>query len=243
MANGPELKIDIAEKRFSVLPEPLYEDLHFTVPRGQVLALVGRSGIGKSSLLRLIAGIDTDYAGTITIGGVPAENAPPPGFVFQDSRLLPWLTAYQNITAVNPGITRAEGEAMLERVGLAGFADAFPHQLSGGMQRRVALARAFSVNSQLLLLDEPFVSLDRHLVAGLQKVLLQLLAAEEPTAILVTHLPEDAALLADRAIILDGRPARVVADMAFESRRGARDPQELLRLTELLSAYSEEKAL
>ncbi|MFD1943006.1 ABC transporter ATP-binding protein [Paradevosia shaoguanensis] len=243
MADGPELKIDIAEKRFPVLPAPLYVDLDIDVPGGQVLALVGPSGIGKSSLLRLVAGIDTDYVGTITIGGVSAEAAPPPGFVFQDSRLLPWLTAIDNITAVNPAITRPQGEAMLERVGLQGFADAYPHQLSGGMQRRVALARAFSVNSRLLLLDEPFVSLDRHLVAGLQKVLLGLMASERPTAILVTHLPEDAALLADRAIVLDGRPARVVADIAFESRRGERDPQELLRLTQLLSTYSEEKAL
>lgn len=243
MADGPELKIDIAEKRFAVLPKPLYADLHITVPGGQVLALVGPSGIGKSSLLRLIAGIDTDYEGAITIGGTPADQAPPPGFVFQDSRLLPWLTALQNISAVNPGITRAQGEAMLARVGLAGFADAFPHELSGGMQRRVALARAFAVNSRLLLLDEPFVSLDRHLVAGLQKVFLELIASEGPTTILVTHLPEDAALLADRAVVLDGRPAHVVADISFESRRGERDPQELLRLTQLLSAYAEEKAI
>ena len=243
MADGPELKIDIAEKRFAVLPKPLYADLHITVPGGQVLALVGPSGIGKSSLLRLIAGIDTDYEGAITIGGTPADQAPPPGFVFQDSRLLPWLTALQNISAVNPGITRAQGEAMLARVGLAGFADAFPHELSGGMQRRVALARAFAVNSRLLLLDEPFVSLDRHLVAGLQKVFLELIASESPTTILVTHLPEDAALLADRAVVLDGRPAHVVADISFESRRGERDPQELLRLTQLLSAYAEEKAI
>jgi len=243
VADGPELKIDIAEKRFAVLPKPLYADLHITVPGGQVLALVGPSGIGKSSLLRLIAGIDTDYEGAITIGGTPADQAPPPGFVFQDSRLLPWLTALQNISAVNPGITRAQGEAMLARVGLAGFADAFPHELSGGMQRRVALARAFAVNSRLLLLDEPFVSLDRHLVAGLQKVFLELIASESPTTILVTHLPEDAALLADRAVVLDGRPAHVVADISFESRRGERDPQELLRLTQLLSAYAEEKAI
>ncbi|AKR56719.1 ABC transporter ATP-binding protein [Devosia sp. H5989] len=243
MADGPELKIDITEKRFNVLPVPLYENLHIEVPAGQVLALVGPSGIGKSSLLRLVAGIDTDYDGAITIAGTPAKDAPPPGFVFQDSRLLPWLTAIQNIEAVNPAISRDQARAMLARVGLDGFADAFPHQLSGGMQRRVALARAFSVNSRLLLLDEPFVSLDRHLVSGLQKVLLDLMANETPTAILVTHLPDDAALLADRAIVLDGRPARVVADISFESRRGARDPQELQRLTQLLSAYSEEKAL
>lgn len=243
MADGPELKIDITEKRFNVLPVPLYENLHINVPGGQVLALVGPSGIGKSSLLRLIAGIDTDYAGTITIAGTPADQAPPPGFVFQDSRLLPWLTAVQNITSVNPGVTQAQAEAMLERVGLKGFADAFPHQLSGGMQRRVSLARAFSVNTRLLLLDEPFVSLDRHLVAGLQKVFLALIASEGPTTILVTHLPEDAALLADRAVVLDGRPAHVVADISFESRRGERDPQELLRLTQLLSAYSVERAI
>jgi NitT/TauT family transport system ATP-binding protein/sulfonate transport system ATP-binding protein len=131
---------------------------------------------------------------------------------------------------------------MLRRVGLSGYENAFPHQLSGGMQRRVAIARAFSVNSRLLLLDEPFVSLDRSLVKEVEAVLTDLLDATQPTTVLVTHLPEDAAMLADRAVVLAGRPARIVADFRFDSRRGARSRVEIERITNQLAAASLERA-
>ena len=104
----------------------------------------------------MIAGIDNDYEGTIGIDGVPAADAQPAGFVFQDTRLLPWLTAEDNIRVVREATTSAEARELLARVGLAGYEKAYPHQLSGGMQRRAAIARAFSVNPRLLLLDEPF---------------------------------------------------------------------------------------
>lgn len=237
MANGPHLNIDIAEKRFAMLPVPLFRGLKLTVAPASVLALVGPSGVGKSSLLRMIAGIDSDFTGSITIDGIAAAEAPPAGFVFQDSRLLPWLTALDNIRAVREDSREAEALDLLARVGLAGYGNAYPHQMSGGMQRRVALARALSVNSRLLLLDEPFVSLDRSLVAEVQGVFLEVVAQAASTAILVTHLAEDAARLADRAIVLKGMPAQIVNDIDLGSSPAKRNLAEVQRLTQLIATF------
>lgn len=239
MADGPQLNIDVDEKRFPGAGAALLENFHVTIPSSQVVALVGPSGVGKSSLLRMIAGIDDAYSGSITIDGDAAAAAPPAGFVFQDSRLLPWLSALDNIRAVREETTEAEARDLLARVGLAGSEDAYPAQLSGGMQRRVALARAFSVNPRLLLLDEPFVSLDAHLVAGVQRVFLDLVRDTHSTAILVTHLPDDAARIADRAIVLGGRPARVVADIEMTPARDTRSEEQMRALALALSNYDE----
>jgi NitT/TauT family transport system ATP-binding protein/sulfonate transport system ATP-binding protein len=223
---GPRLDIAVDGKRFDVLPEPLLERFDLVVAPSSVVALVGPSGVGKSTLLRMVGGIDTLFSGTVRVDGVPAAEAPPAGFVFQDARLLPWLTALGNIRAVRPETTEAEATEMLRRVGLGGFEHYFPHELSGGMQRRVALARAFSVNPRLLLLDEPFVSLDRTLVREMEEVLFALIETSRPTVLLVTHLPEDAAMLADRAIVLAGRPARIAADYRFDIPRGQRSREQ-----------------
>lgn len=235
MANGPRVDIDIVEKRYALTTVPLLADFHLTVEPSTVVALVGRSGVGKSSLLRMIAGVDQDYSGRIAIDGVDAADAPPAGFVFQDARLLPWLTALENIRAVRRETTEAEANDLLRRVGLGGYEHLYPSQLSGGMQRRVALARALSVNSRLLLLDEPFVSLDRNLVDEMQEVFLDLVREHGTTAILVTHLPEDAARLADRAIVLGGAPARVVADIALSPARNKRDDRDIDRLSQAIA--------
>jgi NitT/TauT family transport system ATP-binding protein/sulfonate transport system ATP-binding protein len=233
---GPRLNIDIAEKRFPGFDQPLLADFHLVVEPSSILALVGPSGVGKSTLLRMLAGIDNDYTGRITIGDTEASRAPPAGFMFQDARLLPWLTTRENITSVWPSTTAAKADDLLARVGLGDYIDALPHELSGGMQRRVALARAVSVNPRFWLFDEPFVSLDRQLVGELQTLFLDLAAMESPTVVLVTHVPEDAARLATRAIALQQRPVRIAADIDLGTSPSGRTASEIAEIIDLLGA-------
>ncbi|QQR37642.1 ABC transporter ATP-binding protein [Devosia oryziradicis] len=222
MAPGPGLSIDIADKRFAGAA-PLLADFRLDIVPGSVVALFSPSGIGKSTLLRLIAGIDRDFIGSITIDGAPAHQAPPPGYVFQDPRLLPWLTARDNVRAASPAISAQTADAALARVGLADDATAWPHALSGGMQRRVALARAIATNPRLLLLDEPFVSLDRALVDDMHRLIANLAATSGATVIFASHQPEDASRLATRVITLAARPATIAHDLTFEHAPGRRD--------------------
>ena len=222
MAPGPGLTIAIAEKRFPGTA-PLFADFRMDISPGSVVALYGPSGIGKSTLLRLIAGIDRDFIGSITIDGAPAHQAPPPGYVFQDPRLLPWLTARDNVRAASPRLSAQTADAALASVGLADDATAWPHALSGGMQRRVALARAIATNPRLLLLDEPFISLDRALVDDMHRLIADLAATSGATVIFASHHHEDAARLATRVITLTGRPATIAQDLTFERPPGDRD--------------------
>lgn len=230
MAQGPDLSITIDGPIFGS-GAPLFSDLSLKVPGGQVLALIGPSGIGKTTLLRILSGVEHRWHGEVLVGGQPAEKAPMPGYVFQDARLLPWLTVEENLRAVAPEMADARISELLREVGLAGQQKAWPHALSGGMQRRLALARALSVHPSLLLLDEPFVSLDRAMVRDLQALFLKVFSDFETTVVMVSHDPEDAARLADRAIVLLGRPARIAADMLLPGRRGHRSIEEISHIT------------
>lgn len=213
MASGPAISLRINALRFPGAAVPLFGPLALDVAPGEVVALIGPSGVGKTTLLRLVGGLETGFDGQATVGGLPAHKAPPAGFVFQDARLLPWLNAAANIRAVRPDLGQDRIEGLLARLGLAGQAQAFPRQMSGGMQRRLGLARALAAGSGLLLLDEPFVSLDRAVVQDLQAQFLAVFAADRPTVLLVSHDPEDAARLAGRVVLLAGRPARIAADL------------------------------
>jgi ABC-type nitrate/sulfonate/bicarbonate transport system ATPase subunit len=191
----------------------LFENLSFELADGEVCAIVGSSGIGKSSLLQIVAGLDREFDGVIT------DLPQPVGYLFQSPRLLPWRTARQNLELVLP---EQPGEAAewLAQVGLAGAEDVYPQRLSLGMARRVALARALAVQPKLLL-DEPFSSLDEETSRDMQNLVATHVKKLRPTTLLVTHQWHEAATLAQRVITLDGSPARIVDDQPMQQARAA----------------------
>lgn len=235
MANGPALGLSIDRFAFGA-GAPLLQGFRLDVAPGETLALIGASGVGKTTLLRILAGVETAFTGQALVDGVAASRSPVPGMVFQDARLLPWLTCEANLRAVRPGLSSAEIEQALAQVGLSGLAAVWPRQLSGGMQRRLGLARALCVNPQLLLLDEPFVSLDRAVVRELQALVGDLIARNRPTAILVSHDPEDAARLADRVVLIAGRPARILADLTLHPDPGRRTRAQIAALIDRIES-------
>lgn len=203
-------------------PLPVLEGIELDVAPGDFVALLGPSGCGKSTLLRLAAGLDAPTSGSVVADGA-AVAAPDPSrvLVFQDPTLFPWRSVRDNI-AIGPqarGIAKeAQGriDAALALVGLAQFAAAYPHQLSGGMAQRAALARALVNDPRLLLLDEPLGKLDSLTRLAMQDELLKLWQEAGYTALLVTHDVEEAVLLANRVIVLSDRPARIKADIAVD---------------------------
>mgnify|MGYP001106199228 CR=1 FL=1 len=239
MADGAHIAINIRRKTFGNSEKPLFSDLQLEAEPSQIVGLIGPSGVGKSTLLRLISGIDTEFEGSIEIDTLSPSSAPIPGYVFQDPRLLPWLSAEANIRIVGQNVSAADATRLLKEVGLAGSEAALPHELSGGMQRRVALARALALSPKVLLLDEPFVSLDRKLARDLHKVFLAVINSYSPTVFLVSHDFEDVAQLADKIVFLSGQPARILAEYDLPGIAGQRQASELAEISEALSEAEE----
>jgi NitT/TauT family transport system ATP-binding protein len=209
---------------------PVLDDVSFSVAPGEFVALLGPSGCGKSTLLRLVAGLEPPRAGTLREDGEPiTEPFPTRVVVFQDPTLFPWRTVWNNVALglEAQGILKAQRhrvDAALELVGLSGFRNAYPHQLSGGMAQRVALARALVNDPKILVLDEPLGKLDSLTRITMQAELVSLWQRSGFTALLVTHDVEEALFLAQRVIVFSDRPARIKADIAVDQpyprRRG-----------------------
>jgi NitT/TauT family transport system ATP-binding protein len=197
-----------------------------TIARGEFVCLLGASGCGKSTLLRIAAGFEAATAGTVIVGDRPVTGpGPDRGMVFQDYGLFPWMTVRRNIgfgPAVR-GLKKAEVARIADRfvamVGLNRFADAYPHQLSGGMKQRVAIARVLANDAKLVLMDEPFGALDAMTRERLQEELLDIWRSTGLTVIFVTHSIEEAILLADRVVVMSPGPGRITEDRRIDLPR------------------------
>ena len=214
------LEVSVARKAYRAERRELLAlaGVDFAVPAGQFACILGPSGSGKTTLLSLIAGLDHAYDGKIRRSGEARGRL---GMVFQTPRLMPWLSVRDNVClALDPvPDSRARAEKMLEEMQLGPYFDAFPGQLSGGQQRRVALARAFVNDPDLLLLDEPFQSLDAPTAQHLRDLLLALWSRRRPTILFVTHDLREALSLSDRVLFLSAGPGRVVLDLPIDLPR------------------------
>ncbi len=233
----PALLAEIREKRYArargAASHEALAGLSLRIAAGELVALVGPSGCGKTTFLNIVAGLDRDYVGEVRLAPRPDGRPARVGYVFQEPRLLPWRTVYENIALVLPP-DRADAvvKDMLTAVGLPGAQDLYPPQLSVGMSRRVAIARAFAIEPDLLLMDEPFVSLDHDTVEQLRELLLTLWRARPTTVLFVTHDLREALVLADRLVLLSAPPAHVVGEVEVSLARSQRHsgPEiELLR--------------
>jgi sulfonate transport system ATP-binding protein len=233
------LEVRVSRKAFGTLP--VLRDLQLTLRAGETVSLVGASGCGKSTLLRLISGLDRDYTGAISLNGRRLTSVTREvGFIFQEPRLLPWLTVAENVAfdIGRQGANDPRVGALLAEVGLGGFSNALPKQLSGGMAQRAAIARGLFTQPRLLLLDEPFSAVDAFTRMKLQDLLLALARQHGITLLLVTHDVDEALYLSDRVVIISERPGSVTAEIAvaLPRPRDRRDPALAPLKSEVLNA-------
>lgn len=211
------MQLSVEKLRFNDDPKIIVDTLGLKLEQGQIVGLVGPSGCGKSTTLNAIAGLGkTGWQGTVTVAGGSKQqvNAQRVSYIFQESRLIPWLTVYQNLTLVMPNCSRLQAESALADVGLNNVIDHYPSQLSGGMQKRVSIARAFVYQPDLLLMDEPFSSLDRPTACELRTLTTNLVERCAVRTILVTHDVYEACHLCEQINFLSPSPTRVVYQFA-----------------------------
>ena len=205
------------------------DNVSLAVREGEFVCLLGPSGCGKSTLLRILAGLETAFEGTVSSEG---ERVLGPdrkrGMVFQEYSLFPWRTIEENVAAglefagIPPAGRRERSLRFLDLVGLSGFAHSLPHELSGGMRQRAAIARALAADPRILLMDEPFGALDAHTRILLQKELLRIWSASRKTVVFVTHSVDEAVYLADRIVVMSARPGRIIEEISVDMERPRR---------------------
>ncbi len=228
MAEIPILDIRAVSKRFTLQGQTIdaLRDANLTVAKGEFICLIGASGCGKSTLLRIVAGFEPVTAGDALMWGKPiAGPAPDRGMVFQDYGLFPWLSVRENIAFGPNARGRPKGEVsatvdrFIDMIGLGKFANAWPHQLSGGMKQRVAIARVLANDAEIVLMDEPFGALDAMTRERLQDELLDIWQRTGLTVIFVTHSIEEAIFLADRVVVMEPGPGRIASEHRIELPR------------------------
>jgi len=234
-AGGPPVKIRLRNLTKTFLtghgPVTALDDVSLDIPSGCFFMIVGPSGCGKTTLLRILAGLDTPTSGSVEVSA-PTAGRPGNSMVFQGHSLFPWMTVFQNAAYGLSMRKRPQAEIAevvghyLNRTGLTKFANAYPHQLSGGMQQRVSIARAFSNDPDVLLMDEPFSALDEQNKLLLQEELLRIWEETRKTVLFITHSVDEAVTLGDRIMIMTAQPGRAkqIVDVPFER------PREVLEL-------------
>ncbi|MGB5867823.1 MAG: ATP-binding cassette domain-containing protein [Arcobacteraceae bacterium] len=200
------LKIDIQKKDFK--EKNILNSIQIDVKQSELISIIGPSGCGKTTILKLISSLDENYEGKITYKG--EKNIDNLGFIFQDPRLLPWLTVKENIMLVSNNKDEQKVESLLEEVGLENYSDAYINTLSGGMKRRVSIVRAFVNNPEVLLLDEPFISLDHPTAQVLRKLFFKFYKEYSPIALFVTHDIHEALAVSNRILFLSKSPTNII---------------------------------
>jgi len=216
-----DIQININNKTYPTATKPSIQGLKLSLNSNEFICLVGPSGCGKTTLLNIIAGLDNDYDGDILVG--QQHTHPKIGYVFQNPRLLPWRTVRENIELALDGCQSSKSiDAMLEVMQLTATQHVYPERLSLGMSRRVAIIRAFAVDPEVLLMDEPFVSLDAPTARQVRELLLKLWQQRPHTVLFVTHDLREAIALADRLVFLSTSPMQVVSEVAVPIARSER---------------------
>lgn len=225
-----KIVVDSISKKFGALP--VVGGVSFDVREGEFVAIVGPSGCGKSTLLNIIAGFERPDSGSIRINGVERVGPSPNGIMIsQQGSVFPWLTVHENLMFGLSGTRHADKEnrsdRYIEMVGLKGFEESYPHELSGGMLKRVEIARALVVKPEILYMDEPFSALDALMSLRMQTELRRILDEERHTVLLITHDVEEAIYLADRILVLSSRPTMIQTgfDVDLPHPRKLSDPE------------------
>lgn len=225
---SPILEIKNVNKTFALNGQSIeaLRSANLTVRKGEFICLIGASGCGKSTLLRMVAGFETPTSGDVLMWGMPISGPDPSrGMVFQDYGLFPWLTVRDNIGfgPKSRGLAgkdvKQTADKFIELVGLQRFADAYPHQLSGGMKQRVAIARVLANDAEVVLMDEPFGALDAMTRERLQDELVEIWSRTKLTVLFVTHAIEEAIFLADRVVVMSPGPGRIDSEYLIDLQR------------------------